>query len=48
VWLKAVGLHMTTKYRAFVVLSAGEAQTAPAIPESRLYEPFTPVISESS
>jgi hypothetical protein len=44
-WLEAVGLHMTTKYRAFIVLRAEEAATAPAIPGSRLYAPFTPVIS---
>ena len=42
-WLEAVGLHKTTKYRAFVVLDAGEG--APSIPESRLYEPFTAAIS---
>jgi len=40
-WVRSVGLHMTTKYRAFVVLDAGEAATAPAIPGSFLYEPFT-------
>jgi hypothetical protein len=40
-WVQAVGLHMTTKYRAFVVLNASEAATAPAAPGSYLYEPFT-------
>ena len=46
-WLEAVGLHMTTKYRAFVVFDAGEAPTAASVPGSFLYEPFTPVISEA-
>ena len=40
-WVQAVGLHMTTKYRAFVVLDADEAATPPAVPGSYLYEPFT-------
>jgi hypothetical protein len=44
-WLEAVGLHMTTRYRAFVVLGADEAMTSAARPGSFLYEPFTPVIS---
>jgi hypothetical protein len=44
-WLVAVGLHMTTKYRAFVVLDAREAATAPLIEGCRIYEPFTPVIA---
>jgi len=38
-WLHAVGLHMTTQYRAIIVLDAGEA--APTLPGSFLYEPFT-------
>jgi len=40
VWLEAVGLHMSTKYRAFVVLDADEAVTAADVPGSYLYEPF--------
>jgi len=44
-WLESVGLHMTTKYRALVVLDAGETVTASSVPGSFLYEPFTPVIS---
>jgi hypothetical protein len=40
-WLNAVGLHMTTKHRGVVVLDAGEAAPAPAIPGSHLYAPFT-------
>lgn len=44
-WLEAVGLHMTTKFRAFVVLDAAEAATIPAVPGSYLYEPFTTVIA---
>jgi hypothetical protein len=38
-WVKSVGLHMTTPYRAFMVLSANEA--VPAVEGSFLYEPFT-------
>lgn len=38
-WLHAVGLHMTTKYRAIVVLDADEP--IPAVAGSCLYEPFT-------
>ena len=44
-WLEAVGLHMTTKYRAFVVIDAAESALAAAVPGSFLYEPFTPPIS---
>ena len=44
-WLEAVGLHMTTKYRAFLVLDADEIISTASIPESYLYEPLTPVIS---
>ena len=44
---EAVGLHMTTKYRAFVVLDADEAATAPAVPGSYIYEPFTAVIAST-
>lgn len=40
VWLEAVGLQMSTKYRAFVVLDADEAVTAAEVPGSFLYEPF--------
>jgi hypothetical protein len=40
-WLEAVGLHMTTKYRAFVVLDAAEVASAPSIRGSFVYEPFT-------
>ena len=47
-WVESVGLHMTTKYRAFVVLDAGEAVTAASIPGSFLYEPFTPVILKNT
>ena len=45
VWLRAVGLHMTTKYRAFVVLDADQAM--PRVPGSFVYEPFTPPLSAS-
>ena len=47
-WLEAVGLHMTTKYRALVVLGAGEAATAGSIPGSFFYERFTPVILKNA
>jgi hypothetical protein len=40
VWLYAVGLHMTTKYRALVVLDAAEPAVRSA--GSFVYEPFTP------
>jgi len=46
-WLRAVGLHMTTKYRAFVVLDADEAASMAALPGSFVYEPFTPALSAS-
>lgn len=45
-WLNAVGLHMTTKYRAIVVLDAGEAEPSPAISGSCLYKPFTTVLGK--
>lgn len=45
VWLPAVGLHMTTKYRAFVVLDSGDS--AVRTPGSFVYEPFTPPLSAS-
>jgi hypothetical protein len=48
VWLKAVALHMTTKYRAFVVLDADQLATTPAVPGSYIYEPFTPVLRNQS
>ena len=44
-WLEAVGLHMTTRYRAFLVLDAGEEISTASIPGAYLYEPFTGVIS---
>ena len=44
-WLEAVGLHMTTRYRAFVVLDAGVAVSTASLPGSYLYEPFTRVVS---
>ncbi len=47
-WLEAVGLHMTTKYRAYVVLDVREAATAPLIEGCRIYEPFTPVVLETA
>jgi hypothetical protein len=43
-WLEAVGLHMTTKYRAFLVLDADEAASMALVPGSSLYEPFTRVV----
>ncbi|HEY0338082.1 MAG TPA: hypothetical protein VGC70_12145 [Burkholderiales bacterium] len=41
VWLKAVALHMSTNYRAFIVLDADEVATTLAVPGSYIYEPFT-------
>jgi hypothetical protein len=46
-WLEAVGLHMTTRYRAFLVLDAGEAVAPASLAPCYLYEPFTQVISSS-
>jgi hypothetical protein len=43
-WLEAVGLHMTTRYRAFLVLEAGEDASTASVPGSYLYEPFTRVV----
>lgn len=42
-WLEAVGLHMTTKFRAFSIVSRESAAQASA--SGFIYEPFTPVIS---
>ena len=47
-WLEGVGLHMTTKYRACVVLDTEEAARAPSILGCHLYEPFTPVILKTA
>jgi hypothetical protein len=45
VWLKAVGLHMTTPYRAFAVL-ANDAMVD-ELPGSHVYEPFTsPILAQ--
>lgn len=47
VWLQAVGLHMTTKYRAFSVVADTTATATADIPGSYLYEPFTaPVLAQ--
>ena len=43
-WVRAVGLHMTTRYRAFIVLGAHDA--APAVEGSFIYEPFTPLLGK--
>lgn len=48
VWLKAVGLHMTTPYRAFAVLGQDATLAQYDLPGSYLYEPFTsPVLAET-
>jgi hypothetical protein len=41
VWLRAVGLHRTTPYRALVVLAPAEAAPLAQPTGSFLYEPFT-------
>jgi hypothetical protein len=46
-WLEAVGLHMTTKYRALLVLDANEAHSTAALPASYLYAPLMPPASSS-
>jgi hypothetical protein len=47
-WLAAVGLHRTTKYRAFIVLGQTEAATVAAMPGAYLYQPFTALITSAS
>jgi hypothetical protein len=42
-WLESVGLHKTTRFRAFVVLAIGES--VPHVPNSRVYEPYTAMIT---
>ena len=44
-WLQSVGLHMTTQYRAFLVLDASVPEHAGSALGSFLYAPFTPVIA---
>jgi hypothetical protein len=44
-WLEAVGLHMTTQYRAFLVLDPGEEVSASSVPGGYVYEPLTSAIS---
>src|SRR4051812_46794547 len=41
VWLHAVGLHMTTPYRAFAVLESDSTLAQHDLPGSYVYEPFT-------
>jgi|RhiMethySRZTD1v2_1073278.scaffolds.fasta_scaffold177470_2 hypothetical protein len=40
-WLRSVGLHMTTPYRAIAILDPAEAEALPRPSGSILYEPFT-------
>jgi hypothetical protein len=44
-WLEAVGLHMTTKYRAFVVFNNGEVGSARSVVDGFVYEPFTSALT---
>jgi hypothetical protein len=47
VWLKSVGLHMTTPYRAFAVLGSGARLEQYELPGGYVYEPFTaPVLAQ--
>jgi hypothetical protein len=47
VWVKAVGLHMTTPYRAFAVLEKDASLAQYDLPGSFLYEPFTsPILAQ--
>ena len=46
-WLESVGLHMTTKYRALLVLETDEAVSTVALPGSYRYEPLMPTLSSS-
>ena len=43
-WVRSVGLHLTTPWRAFIVLDADE--TVPAVPGSFLYAPFTAAMTK--
>lgn len=45
-WLKSVGLHMTTAWRGLIVLEAGEV--APSITSGFVYEPWIPALEKSS
>ena len=48
VWIKAVGLHKTTPYRAFAVLEQDATLARAGAPGSYVYEPFTaPVLAPS-
>lgn len=40
-WLRSVGLHKTTPYRAIAILPSADADTSPRPAGSILYEPFT-------
>lgn len=40
-WLKSVGFHMTTPYRALAVLSAGDAKDASTNGQGACYKPVT-------
>ena len=44
-WLKSVGLHMTTKYRALAVLDKEDAETARTIGRGFIYAPFIPQLT---
>ena len=43
-WLHTVGLHMTTRHRAFIVLGANAP--VPTVEGSFLYEPYTSLMSK--
>lgn len=43
-WVESIGLHMTTKYRGFLLLGADAPTGAASVPGSFLYEPFTAVM----
>lgn len=46
-WLKAVGLHMTTPYRALAVLGHDASLEQCGLPGIHVYEPFTtPVLAQ--
>ncbi len=44
-WLKSVGLHMTTPYRALIVLDAKVAKGALDTRDGFVYEPITPPLA---
>lgn len=47
VWLEAVGLHMTTRYRALAILDEAGVSKARQLGRGFIYTPFTPRLTPS-